>query len=175
MMVKVGLMRRSEMEWVLAKAKYIKQHKTLVTKSNFKSKFKAIKMSRKSKITRTTNNSKMTLTCKDSLMVKCIPSNKTKMMDHNSNRPNQYQMSKWVKSTIRKDNKTWKTNKAKLKVRNKLILILKVKRRASKSLSIIKEKKIKKSEKVNKIDKTSKSKSKNKDLIGKITISKVKR
>lgn len=48
----------------------------------------------------------MTLTCKDSLMVKCTPKNKTKMMDHNSNKQSQFQTNKWVKSMIRNDNKT---------------------------------------------------------------------
>lgn len=63
--------------------------------------------------------------CKVSLMVKCMINKKVNKMTNKGNKLRRYQTNKWVRSTIKREKKISRTNKAKHKARVKLMLILK--------------------------------------------------
>lgn len=117
---------RLVMEWVLVKDKFTMQHKTLEMRSSLRNKYKETKINKKfNKIEEIkTSNNKMISKCKETLKVKCMINKKDKRTIKRVSKPSRYQMSKWVKSTTKKDNKISKINKDKLKVKDKQMLTL---------------------------------------------------
>lgn len=179
MKMKKVVMSKLVMEWVLVKVKSMMQLKMLAMRFNLNNKYKEIKMNKKSNKTDVikTNNSKMTFKCKETLKAKCMTNKKVNKMISKDNKLNKYQTNKWVKSTTKRDKKTSRTNKAKLKVKDRQMLILMVNKEANNSWLIIKDNKTSNKEKANKRDKSRmvNKNNKNKEVTGKITTSKVKK
>lgn len=63
--------------------------------------------------------------CKVSLMVKCMINKKINKMTNKGNKLKKYQTNKWVRLTIKREKKISRTNKAKHKVKVKLMSTLK--------------------------------------------------
>ena len=172
-------MSKLVMEWVLVKVKSMMQLKMLAMRFNLNNKYKEIKMNKKSNKTEVikTNNSKMTFKCKETLKAKCTTNKKDNKTISKDNKLNKYQTNKWAKSTTKRDKKISKTNKDKLKVKEKQMLILTANKEANNSWLIMKDNRTNNKEKDNKRDKSKmvNKNNKNKEVTGKITTSKVKK
>lgn len=168
-----------EMAWVLVKDKLMMLLKMSEMKSNLSNKFKEIKMNKKFNRTEVTriNKNKMILKCKETLKAKCMINKRVNKTINKDNKLNKYQMSRWVKLTTKRDKKISRTNKVKLKVKEKQTLTLMVNKEDNNNWQITKDNKTSNREKANKKDKikmVSKNK-KNKEVTGRITINKVKK
>lgn len=170
---------KSVTEWVLVKVKSMMRLKMLVMRFNLNNKYKEIKMNKKSNKTEVIRikNNKMIFKCKGTLKGKCMINKKANKMISKDKKLSKYQTNKWAKSTTKRDKKISKTNKAKLKVKDRQMSILMVSREDNNSWLIIKDNKTSNKEKVKKKDKSKmvKKNNKNKEVTGRITINKVKK
>ena len=109
-------------------------------------------------------------------MVKCMIRKNHKKERKMANKLRKFPMNKWVMSTMISDRKTLRTNKAKLKVKAKQMLISRDKKKANKTLSTTNEKKTSKKERDKTRNKIKQSKlKKNKEVTGTIIMSKDKK